>query len=99
VSAYFYPTARNNAAGAIPVYIVAAPPVNPFPPNAQTNILGAIPVTMVAAPVVPNAGAIPVRVVAGPGTPPFASDQAQNDGAIPVYLSVSVKAMPVWRVN
>jgi hypothetical protein len=88
-----YPNDRTNRAGAIPVYIVATPPVGPPWPNKQNN--GAIPVSFGTAPTTPNSGAIPVRIVTntGPG-PEWPSDQGQDDGAIPVYNSPA--GMPVW---
>jgi hypothetical protein len=91
-----YPNDRRDPAGAIPVYMVAAPPPGPPWPNKQNN--GAIPVSFGAAPITPNAGAIPVRIIAT-GSPPDAagewpSDQGQDAGAIPVYNSPA--GMPVW---
>lgn len=98
VAKYNYPNDRRNPAGAIPVYMVAAPAPGPPWPSKQNN--GAIPVIFGAAPTKANAGAIPVRVVAGTGPgPKWPSDQGQNAGAIPVYNSVSPKAMPVWDAS
>jgi hypothetical protein len=89
-----YPNDRRNAAGAVPVYVVA-PPTNPPWPNAQNNPNGAIPVNFVAAPTTANAGAIPVRIVAGSGPgPKFPNDQGNDAGAIPVYDDAD--GMPVW---
>jgi hypothetical protein len=79
-----YPNARNNPAGAIPVYTVAGPP--------------GVPITVVAAPTTPNAGAVPVRFVGAPGTA-HGSDQGIDANAVPVYTSSSPKAMPVWDVG
>jgi hypothetical protein len=86
MSAIQYPNDRTNPAGAIPVYIEAGP------------VGKAIPVVFEAPPTTPNAGPIPVRVVAAPGTL-HGSDQGIDANAIPVYASVSPKAMPVWRIN
>lgn len=98
-----YSNARNNPQGAVPVYIVAPPTPSTNPPNMQNNAQGAIPVNIIAQGSSPISGPIPVRVVAGPGTPDskgrFPNDQGNNAGAIPVYQSISPKAMPVWRVN
>jgi hypothetical protein len=95
---YNYPNDRRNPAGAIPVYIVAVPPVGPPWPNKQNT--GAIPVLFTTAPIVADSGAIPVRVIAT-GSPPDAegrwpSDQNQSAGAIPVYNSPI--GIPVWQV-
>jgi hypothetical protein len=91
-----YSNERDNAAGAIPVYIVATPIRNLNPPNEQDNVQGAIPIQMVAPSTSPTAGAIPVRVVGDTSSGPWPSDQGQDAGAIPVYISASPKAMPVW---
>jgi hypothetical protein len=78
-----YPTARDDPAGAIPVYIVAAPDGKAIPVN-----------FLVGAPVGPDFGPIPVRVVLGAGS--GGSDQGNDASAIPVYLSTAADAMPVW---
>jgi hypothetical protein len=97
LSSFNYPNARNNPAGAVPVYIVTAP--TPGPPWPSNQITGGIPVIFGTAPTTPNAGAIPVRVVAGTGPgPKWPSDQGQDAGAIPVFNSVAANAMPVWSV-
>ena len=94
-------TDRRIGGGAIPVYIVGAPPPDSTPPNTQGNILGAIPVNFtVVQPTVAYAGPIPVRVVAAPPLlTDWPSDQTQDNGAIPVYNTTGPKAIPVWRVN
>lgn len=79
-----YPNARNNPAGAIPVYTVAGPP--------------GIPIVLGVEPTTPDAGAIPVRFVAAPSGV-RGSDQGIDANAIPVFTSSSPKAMPVWDVG
>lgn len=80
----FYPNARNNPAGAIPVFLSSSPK--------------AMPIVLSSAPTVPNAGAIPVRIVAAPSGP-GGTDQGVDANAIPVVESASPKAMPVWNVG
>jgi hypothetical protein len=78
-----YPNARNNPAGAIPVYLSSSPK--------------AMPVVMGVQPTTPNAGAIPVYFVSAPtGSPPFPNDQGNANSAIPVIVSAAANAMPVW---
>jgi len=90
-----FPNARNNPAGAIPVYIVPFPLPGPPWPNKQNN--GAMAVNFVGAPTTPNAGAIPVRIVPGTGPgPKWPNDQSNPFGAIPVYNSPA--GIPVWQV-
>lgn len=79
-----YPNARNNPAGAMPVYTVAGPP--------------GMPITLGVAPATPDAGPIPVRFVTAPSGP-GGSDQGLDANAIPVFISSSPKAMPVWDVG
>jgi hypothetical protein len=96
LSSFNYPNARNDPAGAIPVYIVSPPTPGPPWPNKQNT--GAIPVNFVAQPTTPNVGAIPVRIVAGTGPgPKWPSDQGQDAGAIPVYDDAG--GMPVWAAS
>ena len=78
-----YPNDRTNPAGAIPVYLSVAP--------------NAMPIVMSIEPVTPIAGAIPVYFASGIGTPPIGNDQGISNNAIPVVLSESSKAMPVWE--
>jgi hypothetical protein len=102
MSLLHYPTDRNNPAGNIPVYIVAAPTPDSQGryPTAKNNITGGIPVHIVARPVLsptyPNdkskaAGAIPVKVLAAPASPAGSSDQGLSTGAIPIW---DVGALP-----
>jgi hypothetical protein len=91
-----YPNACANAAGAIPVYVVATPAVNYDPPNYQGNILGAIPVNVTTISANPNA--IPINIVATP-TPSGGNDQGVITNAIPVYYSSANNAMPVWNAS
>jgi hypothetical protein len=89
-----YPNARNNPAGAMPVYLVA-PPINPPWPNNQGNAGAAIPMNFVAQGASPNSGPIPVRIVAGPGPGPiYGNDQGIDANAIPVFDDAA--GMPVW---
>jgi hypothetical protein len=85
MNAIAYPNDRSNPNAAIPVYIVAGP------------IGKAIPVNfLVGAPVGPDFGPFPVRVaLAGGGG---GTDQGVDANAIPVYLSTSANAMPVWDI-
>jgi hypothetical protein len=80
----FYPNSRDNPAGALPVYLSASPK--------------AMLITMGAQPTVPDAGAIPVRFVTAPTNPPYPNDQGNDTSAIPVVVSASLKAIPVWDV-
>jgi hypothetical protein len=93
-----YPNDRRNPAGAIPVYMVATPPVGPPWPNKQNN--GGIPVNFVPVGNAAANGPIPVRVVATGGAPDaegrWPNDQAIVSGAIPVYNSPA--GMPVWSI-
>jgi hypothetical protein len=78
-----YPNARNNPAGAIPVYVVAGAGGKAIPAN-----------FLVGATVGPDFGPFPVRVaLAGGGG---GSNQGVDANAIPVYLSTAANAMPVW---
>ena len=86
MNAIMYPNDRTNAAGAIPVYVVAGPGG------------GAIPVNFMAGAGSPASGPVPVYVTGGPGTPPIGSDQGNPNNAIPVYISGAGDAMPVWDV-
>lgn len=77
MSQYNYPNARNNAGGAIPVYMSAGPKAMPIRIVAATGIaFGPIPVRVVAGPGHPSsnqgsdAGAIPVVVSASPKAMP-----------------------------
>lgn len=79
-----YPNARNNPAGAMPVYTVAGSP--------------GMPITLGSAPATPDAGPVPVRFVAAPSGP-GGSDQGMDVNAIPVFTSSSPKAMSVWDVG
>jgi hypothetical protein len=99
-------TDRNNPAGAIPVYIVSAPPLSNIHPSDNRNPLAAMPVYFVARPTLapdyPNGqgnaqGAIPVRVVSAPTGPP-SWIQTGNTGAIPVYDAGGVQPPP-WGNN
>lgn len=77
-----YPNARNNPAGAIPVYMA---PSNPK----------AMPIIIMAGATGPASGPIPIRIVAGP-TGPGGTDQGVDANAIPVVESGAANAMPVW---
>jgi hypothetical protein len=88
-----YPNTCANAAGAIPVYVVATPPVNYDPPNTTENIAGAIPINMTTLVLHPNA--IPVNVVSSPTT--NGNDQGVITNAIPVYASTTANAMWTWN--
>lgn len=79
-----YPNARDNPAGAMPVYTVAGSP--------------GMPITLGAAPATPDAGPVPVRFVIAPSGP-GGSDQGLDANAILVFTSSSPKAMPVWDVG
>jgi hypothetical protein len=92
VALYRYPNDRTDPAGAIPVYIVAAPTQPPYPSNQDG---GAIPVIFGPVGGI-NAGPVPVRILAAGGGPPWPSDQGQDAGAIPVFNSTAANAMPVW---
>jgi hypothetical protein len=100
-------TDRSNPAGAIPVYIVAAPPFSSSNPSMNSNALAAMPVYFVAqptqAPGYPNGqgsaqGAIPVRVVANPPTGLPSWEIGNDSGAIPVY-DVGGPQPPPWGNN
>ena len=80
----FYPNARNNPAGAIPVYLSSSPK--------------AMPIVLSSAPTTPAAGAIPVRIVAAPSGP-GGTDQGVDANAIPVVESTASNAMPVYNVG
>jgi hypothetical protein len=104
VSNFSYPNNQHNPAGAIPVYLVAAPTPDGKGrfSNAKNNANAAIPVHItgtVAPALVPRypndqhnpAGAIPVKVLSAPSTAWGVSDQGQSTGAIPVW---DVGALP-----
>lgn len=78
-----YPNARNNAAGAIPVYLSSSPK--------------AMPIVISTEPANAYSGAIPVRMVAAPSGP-GGTDQGVDANAIPVVESTAPNAMPVWVV-
>jgi len=80
-----YPNARNNPAGAIPVYLSVAS--------------NAMPIVMEVQPIGFESGPIPVYFVTAPINPPYPNDQGNPASAIPVIESVAPNAMPVWETG
>jgi hypothetical protein len=95
MSRYYYSNDRRDPTGAMPVYLVAAPA--PGPPWPSDQLTGGIPVIFGLVGITPNSGPIPVRIVSGTGPgPKWPSNQGDDGGAIPVYNSTALNAMPVW---